>query len=139
MGSRAASQALVPGRVVLLTNPASGLPELAALCGAPHAAPSRGVQLGSAAAAPTGALPDLAPKASNLIMLVLALCWCSLRAGAQALSLLGSLSCMLMVPIRNTSIAAGWRYVLLSVRMCRGIGKAILRGVAAPALAAGRA
>ena len=51
MGSRAAGQALVPGRVVLLADAASGLPELAAICGAPHSAPSRGIQLGPAPAA----------------------------------------------------------------------------------------
>jgi hypothetical protein len=60
MGSRAAAQALVPGRVVLLSNAASGLPELAALCGAPHAPPSRGIQLGSAAG-PAGANLFLCP------------------------------------------------------------------------------
>jgi hypothetical protein len=35
---------------VLLADAASGLPELAAICGAPHAAPSRGIQLGPASA-----------------------------------------------------------------------------------------
>ncbi|CAL8471306.1 g10848 [Coccomyxa elongata] len=48
MGSRNAMQALVPGRVVLVTNSSSGLPELGAICGAPAAA-SKGIQLGSAA------------------------------------------------------------------------------------------
>ena len=58
MGTRAALQALVPGRVVLLADAASGLPELAVLCGAPHAAPSRGIQLG-ASAVPAGACKAL--------------------------------------------------------------------------------
>ena len=48
MGSRAAMQALVPGRVVLVTNSSSGLPELGAICGAPATA-SKGIQLGPAA------------------------------------------------------------------------------------------
>ncbi len=46
MGSRAASQALVPGRVVLVTNRSTGLPELGAVCGAPASA-SKGIQLGN--------------------------------------------------------------------------------------------
>ena len=48
MGSRAAMQALVPGRVVLVTNRSTGLPELGAICGAP-ASPSKGIQLGDTA------------------------------------------------------------------------------------------
>lgn len=48
MGSRAAMQALVPGRVVLVTNSSSGLSELGAICGSPASA-SKGIQLGPAA------------------------------------------------------------------------------------------
>ena len=48
MGSRAASQALVPGRVVLVTNRSTGLPELGAVCGTPASA-SKGIQLGNTA------------------------------------------------------------------------------------------
>ena len=61
MGSRAAVQALVPGRVVLLTDAASGLPELAAICGAPPGNHSRGIQLGSASAS-----AGVDPKATAL-------------------------------------------------------------------------
>jgi hypothetical protein len=50
MGSRAAMQALVPGRVVLVTDRSTGLPELGAVCGAP-ASVSKGIQLGNTASA----------------------------------------------------------------------------------------
>lgn len=57
MGTRAAAQALVPGRVVVIADSASGLAELGVICGALPAAKS-GIQLGNSAAA--GALPDSA-------------------------------------------------------------------------------
>lgn len=50
MGSRAAMQALVPGRVVLVTDRSTGLPELGAVCGAP-ASVSKGIQLGNTTSA----------------------------------------------------------------------------------------
>lgn len=57
MGTRAAAQALVPGRVVVIADSASGLAELGVICGAVPAAKS-GIQLGNSAAA--GALSDSA-------------------------------------------------------------------------------
>ena len=38
MATHGAQQALVPGRVVLIRHPASGLPELGVICGAPAGA-----------------------------------------------------------------------------------------------------
>ena len=43
IGSRAAQQALVPGRLVLLTDSTSRLPELAVICGAPPSVSGRGL------------------------------------------------------------------------------------------------
>ena len=43
MGSRAAQQALVPGRLVLVTDSRSRLPELAMICGSAPAASGRGL------------------------------------------------------------------------------------------------
>ena len=43
MGSRAAQQALVPGRLVLVTDSCSRLPELAMICSSAPAASGRGL------------------------------------------------------------------------------------------------
>lgn len=50
MNSRAAAQALVPGRVVLIADRSSGLTELGAICGAVPAIKT-GIQLGGSTAA----------------------------------------------------------------------------------------
>ena len=50
MGSRAAAQALAPGRVVLMADSSSGLAELGVICGAVPAAKT-GIQLGNSSAA----------------------------------------------------------------------------------------
>ena len=50
MNSRAAAQALVPGRVVLIADRSSGLTELGVVCGSAPAAKT-GIQLGSSPAA----------------------------------------------------------------------------------------
>jgi len=62
MATRGAQQALVPGRVVLVRHPASGLPELGAVCGAPAGAgagrpagPTAGSVAAGVAGAPRGA------------------------------------------------------------------------------------
>ena len=53
MGSRAAAQALAPGRVVLMADSSSGLAELGVICGAVPAAKT-GIQLGNSSAAGNG-------------------------------------------------------------------------------------
>ena len=50
MNSRAAAQALVPGRAVMIVDSSSGLTELGVICGAVPAAKT-GIQLGSSPAA----------------------------------------------------------------------------------------
>ena len=50
MGSRAAAQALAPGRVLLMADSSSGLTELGVICGAVPAA-NTGIQLGISSAA----------------------------------------------------------------------------------------
>lgn len=50
MNSRAAAQALVPGRVIMLADRSSGLTELGVVCGSVPAAKT-GIQLGSTPAA----------------------------------------------------------------------------------------
>ncbi len=59
MATRGAQQALVPGRVVLVRHPTSGLPELGAVCGVPAGAgavrPAASAAGGAAAGAPRGA------------------------------------------------------------------------------------
>ena len=52
MGSRAAAQALAPGRVVLMADSSSGLAELGVICGAVPAAKT-GIQLGNSSTAGT--------------------------------------------------------------------------------------
>ena len=50
MGSRAAAQALAPGRAVLMADSSSGLAELGVICGAVPAAKT-GIQLGNSSTA----------------------------------------------------------------------------------------
>ena len=49
MNSRAAAQALVPGRVIMIADKSSGLTELGVICGSVPAAKT-GIQLGSSPA-----------------------------------------------------------------------------------------
>ena len=54
MNSRAAAQALVPGRVIMLADKSSGLTELGVVCGSVPASKT-GIQLGSS---PAAGVPD---------------------------------------------------------------------------------
>lgn len=56
MGSRAAMQALVPGRVVLVTNPGTGLSELGIVCGSLGSGGGRGSALGVSTSSAGGQL-----------------------------------------------------------------------------------
>ncbi len=57
MNSRAAAQALVPGRVIMIADKSSGLTELGVICGAVPAAKT-GLQLGSSPAPGVSSVPD---------------------------------------------------------------------------------
>jgi hypothetical protein len=75
MGSRAAMQALVPGRVVLVTDASSGLSELGAVCRSPATCSSaaRGSQLWSFSSGGAGrplSLLSVDPQCSHTLAIM---------------------------------------------------------------------